>query len=61
MTEVLSGEPVPSAVPARKHHNGGAEPGAPGKLAAVKIHHRPRPVWRGHAAPRYSKVESVRG
>lgn len=52
VTHVLSGEPAPSAVPARKHHDGGEEPGASGKRAAVRIHRGPRRVRRLPAAPR---------
>ena len=46
VTHVLSGEPAPSAVPARKHHDGGEEPRASGKRAAVRIHRGPRRLRR---------------
>lgn len=47
LTEVLSGEPLPSAVLARKRHDAGEEPGASEKLAAVKIRSGPTPGRRG--------------
>lgn len=60
-THVLSGEPAPSAVPARKHHDGGEEPGASGKRAAVRIHRGSRRVRSPLAAPCRLNVGSARG
>lgn len=61
VTHVLSGEPAPSAVPARKHHDGGEEPRASGKRAAVRIHRGPWRVRRPPAAPRRPNAGSARG
>ena len=61
VTHVLSGEPAPSAVLARKHHDGGEEPGASGKRAAVRMHRGPRRMRRLLAAPRRPNAGSARG